>query len=1068
MAAPRAHGADHLTSSILDPDRLASLDSYSVLDSAPEESFDDIVRLAARLCETPVALVSLVAHDRQWFKARVGFPQCETELDRSVCKFVLVEPDLLVIPDLTCDARTAANPLVTGELGIRFYAGAPLRMMDGTVLGSLCVIDTVPRPGGLTPDQADNLRALSRQVSNLLELRRTAASERRALDAAQANAARLERVSAAQEASEVRYRALFDNIDAGFCICEVKFGEDGRANDHRVLAANPAFERHTGLSNTVGRWANEIAPGIEQHWHDAYGQVAKTGEPLRFEGEAAPLGRWYDAHLFPVGGGRVAMLIADTTARRQAEAALRASEELARENSQRLQLALEAGAIIGTWNWDIPSDRFTVDEAFAHSFGLDPALGREGIPLDQIVATVHPEDQAGLGAAISGAILRGGSYAHQYRVRRRDGRYYWIEANGRVDRAADGTPTSFPGVLLDIEERRVVQEALRESEEHYRTLFSAIDAGFCTIALEFDEGGRAIDYRYLEVNPAFEAQTGLSDVVGKRMREIAPAHEQHWFDLYGQVALTGVPIRFENAAYELGRWYDVHAYRVGELADRKVAILFNDISARRNAEIALGASEAHWRGLFERLTEGFIVGEVERSTDGAITDWRYIDVNAAWGTLVGIDPASVVGRTVREVLPGVEDAWVDEFADVVRSGQSVTFTRQVGKLARWYEGRAFPLGSDRFGVIFLNVTERVQASQRRDALLRLGEVLRDARTRPAVAAAAAEITGVTLGLSRAGYGSVDAGREEITVAQDWALPGLDSIAGLHAFRAYGSYIETLKRGETVIIGDTGRDPLTAGTADALQQVQARALVNLPILEHGQFVALFFLLAAEPRDWNEGELSFIRTVAERTRSAVARIEAEERQDLLNHELSHRLKNTLAVVQSIASQTLRGVTERDVVETYERRIIALSRAHDVLLQGNYAAASLKTVIGTVLGLLAPKDQLVVEGEDVPLGPQAALSLSLLLHELATNASKYGAWSVSGGTVTLAWHTEPEPEATFVLDWREHGGPPAMEPTRRGFGSRLIRTGLLGTRQTVLNYLGSGFEAEFRAPDAQVRST
>lgn len=255
MAAPRAHGADHLTSFILDPDRLASLDSYSVLDSAPEESFDDIVRLAARLCETPVALVRLVAHDRQWFKARVGFPQCETELDRSICKFVLVEPDLLVIPDLTCDARTATNPLVTGELGIRFYAGAPLRMMDGTVLGSLCVIDTVPRPGGLTPDQADDLRALSRQVSNLLELRRTAASERRALDAAQANAARLERVSAAQEASEVRYRALFDNIDAGFCICEVKFGEDGRANDHRVLAANPAFERHTGLSNTVGRWS---------------------------------------------------------------------------------------------------------------------------------------------------------------------------------------------------------------------------------------------------------------------------------------------------------------------------------------------------------------------------------------------------------------------------------------------------------------------------------------------------------------------------------------------------------------------------------------------------------------------------------------------------------------------------------------------------------------------------------------------------------------------------------------------------------------------------------------------
>ncbi|RVU18450.1 PAS domain-containing protein [Methylobacterium oryzihabitans] len=1060
------------SSSILDPERLASLDSYSVLDSAPEEGFDDIVRLAARLCETPVALVSLVAHDRQWFKAKVGFPQCETELDRSVCKFVLVEPDLLVIPDLTRDARTATNPLVTGELGIRFYAGAPLRMTDGAVLGSLCVIDTAPRPGGLTPEQADDLRALSRQVSSLLALRRTAASERRAQDAAETNAARLERISAAQEASEDRYRVLYENIDAGFCICEVKFGEDGRAVDHRVLAANPAFERHTGLSNVVGRWANEIAPGIEQHWHDAYGQVAKTGEPLRFEGEAAPLGRWYDAHLFPVGGGRVAMLIADTTARRQAEAALRSSEALARENSQRVQLALEAGAIIGTWNWDIPSDRFTVDEAFAHSFGLDPALGREGIPLAQIVATVHPDDKVGLADAITKAILRGGTYAHQYRVRRLDGRYYWIEASGRVDMADDGTPLSFPGVLLDIEARRAAEAALRTAEERLQMALTASGA----VGL----WDWMVDSDLLHGDAQFARLYGLDP---DRTAAGLTMEQYQGFVVPEDLAPLRAAIRetFDHAApfqieYRLAipdqalRWVECKGQLIPDEAGRAVRFSGTavDISERKLAEVLLADSEAHWRGLFERLSEGFIVGEVVRGSDGAITDWRYIDVNRAWGELVGIDPSTVLGRTLREVLPDVEDVWVDEFAEVVRTGRGVTFTRQVGSLARWYEGRAFSLGAERFGVIFLDVTERLQASRQQDALLRLGEVLRDVRTRSEIASAAAEIAGFTLGLSRAGYGSVDVGREEITVEQDWALPGLDSIAGPHAFRTYGSYIELLKRGETVIIGDTARDPLTADTADALLQVQTRALINLPILEHGQFVALFFLLAAEPRDWSEGELSFIRTVADRTRSAVARIEAEERQDLLNRELSHRLKNTLAVVQSIASQTLKGVTERDVVENYERRIIALSRAHDVLLQGNYAAASLRTVIGTVLGLLAPKDQLIVEGEDVPLGPQAALSLSLLLHELATNASKYGAWSVSGGTVTVTWHTEPGPEATFVLDWRERGGPPAMEPTRRGFGSRLIRTGLLGTRQTVLNYLGSGFEAEFRAPDAQVRST
>ncbi len=149
------------------------------------------MRLATRLCATPVALVSLVTADRQWFKARINFPACETDLDHSVCKFALIEPDLLVIPDLTKDARTAANPLVTGDPQIRFYGGAPLKTSSGHVLGSLCVIDTVPRPEGLTPAQADDLRALARQVVELLELRRSlneqrgVAREREALVATQ-------------------------------------------------------------------------------------------------------------------------------------------------------------------------------------------------------------------------------------------------------------------------------------------------------------------------------------------------------------------------------------------------------------------------------------------------------------------------------------------------------------------------------------------------------------------------------------------------------------------------------------------------------------------------------------------------------------------------------------------------------------------------------------------------------------------------------------------------------------------------------------------------------------------
>ncbi|WDJ87243.1 PAS domain-containing protein [Xanthomonas campestris] len=125
--------------------------------------------------------------------------------------------------------------------------------------------------------------------------------------------------------SEKRYRMLFENIDAGFCIAEVKFDAQGQAIDHRMLAVNPAFERHTGLTDVVGKWSSQLLPGIEQEWHEAYGRVARSGEPLRFEREAARLGRWYDAHLFPAGthDNHVAMLIVDITPRRRVEQQLR-------------------------------------------------------------------------------------------------------------------------------------------------------------------------------------------------------------------------------------------------------------------------------------------------------------------------------------------------------------------------------------------------------------------------------------------------------------------------------------------------------------------------------------------------------------------------------------------------------------------------------------------------------------------------------------------------------------------------------------------------------------------------
>ncbi|WP_082494301.1 PAS domain S-box protein [Methylobacterium sp. Leaf108] len=277
--------------------------------------------------------------------------------------------------------------------------------------------------------------------------------------------------------TENRFRTLLETIETAFAIVEVKFDADDRPVDYRFIEANPAFERQAGV-NLRGKWVTEFAPDLERFWFETYGRVAWTGEPASFESYAEAFGRWFEVRAIRVGDPaerQIAIFFHDITQRRVAEERLRASETLARENAQRIQLALAAGAIIGTWHWDLPTDRFTVDEAFARSFGLDPALGRNGIPLAQIVATVHPDDQAGLAAAIDEVIARGGAYAHQYRVRRSDGRYYWIEANGRVDHADDGTPSSFPGVLIDVEERRAVEAERDRAAAALRTLNETLE-----------------------------------------------------------------------------------------------------------------------------------------------------------------------------------------------------------------------------------------------------------------------------------------------------------------------------------------------------------------------------------------------------------------------------------------------------------------------------------------------------------------------------------------------------------------------------------------------------------------
>lgn len=487
--------------------------------------------------------------------------------------------------------------------------------------------------------------------------------------------------------------------------------------------------------------------------------------------------------------------------------------------------------------------------------------------------------------------------------------------------------------------------------------------------------------------------------------------------------------------------------------------------ARDVASEDLRRSEATWRSVFETLQEGFVLGELIRDDDGRVVDWRYEAVNDAWFDLLGISDRAVAGRTIREIFPGVEDGWVRDMAQVVEEGRPVRFTRQVGVRSRWYDGVAQRVGGDRFAVIFAEVTDRVLHERRQAALIDLNDRLRDETGVAAMAMAASAILAAALHADQVAYGDVDAVAGTIAIGQDWALDDAPSLTGTWRLDEIAVGIDELAQGRIVAVADCRTDPRTHARKEALEARGLRAFVHAPVVERGRIAAMILLSTTHPREWSEGELHFVGEVADRLRLAIARAQAEQQQDVLNRELTHRIKNMLSVVQAIAMQTLARKADPASVEQFGSRLTALTAAHDVLLTRSWSAAELRDVAAAALASVAG-DRVRLSGPDLLIGSRAAMSLSLLLHELATNAVKYGALQVPEGEASLTWAVTREATGdVLTMDWVERGGPPVAQPTRTGFGSRLIRMGLTGSGGVKVRYDSKGLSVTMQASIDQV---
>ena len=419
--------------------RLAALRTLGDLGSEPAMHLDAICRTAASLFGVPVALVSLVDADHLRFGAACGTDGAPIPREGAFCAYTILADEILVCADTTADRRFRDSPLVTGPAGIRFYAGAPLILGPDLRIGTLCLLDTAPRPFGEA--QRRQLQDLAAIVVGQLRLH-------------EANRRQQEEI-AAREASEARYRALADALPQLVWIFSVESGEKAYSNQQ--------FDRYYGpIGNARAERLARNHPEDAERMQRAWRTALRTGSPYRIEGRLRRHDgayRWHKLIMIPIRqrGEIVAMLGTALdideiiTARRKLE-----------ETGNLLQLAQQAAGA-GTWELDLRTGRIVWSRESAALHGLDAPQGHTLYAEDWLRLVDRRDGEVALAAAADAAERRD-CFSIEFRVHGADGGMRWVNGTGRAVYGEDGTPLRVIGLNIDITARKGAEAALMRAK----------------------------------------------------------------------------------------------------------------------------------------------------------------------------------------------------------------------------------------------------------------------------------------------------------------------------------------------------------------------------------------------------------------------------------------------------------------------------------------------------------------------------------------------------------------------------------------------------------------------------